>query len=287
MSEFEKTYLVPFADQKSAEECVRSLICQYNHPPYTIQVRPTGYSAEYVVIFPAGAMPFLPDAFQKKVEECTFPINCGYFVPTVFRFMDECYIDKFLATGELLISTFAHCKKLEDSTRRDGKEGQSVIVGQYGDMRMEAHLGTGDNVFLLCTSLTSEYIKDSGATSTAMEIFDVSKFMDACTKAILERGYHVLNVLIGPCFYSEKKIYGLTPQGEIEKIINEENHTFDFDQLVKVQNQIAGPKMFFQKPLEKAIESEYRMVWMVYPEPKEDTLLIQIENPTKYARKVK
>ena len=79
----------------------------------------------------------------------------------------------------------------------------------------------------------------------------------------------------------------MAPDGEIEKIINDENHTFDFDQLIKVQNQIAGPKMVFQKPLEKAIESEYRMVWRVIPKPQNETLLIQIDNPKRFARKVK
>lgn len=285
---FEKTYLVPFADQKAAEECVQDLMKHYNHPPYTIQVRPTGYSVEYVMIFPAGAMSFLSEDLRQKAEQCTFPIQIGYFIPTVYRFMDECYIDKFLETGELQISTFARCGRLEDRMRRDGKEGQSVIVGEYGDKRMEAHMGTGDDVFLLSTSLRVEYTNNLGTVSdTALEIFDVGGFVDACTKAILEKGYHVLNVHIGPCYYSEKKIFGVAPDGEIEKIINDENHTFDFDQLIKVQNQIAGPKMVFQKPLEKAIESEYRMVWRVIPKPQNETLLIQIDNPKRFARKVK
>ena len=285
--EFEKTYLVPFADQRSAVECLNDLMKEYNHPPYTINVRPTGYSVEYVVIFPEGAMPYLSEDLQKKAEMCVFPFQCGYFVPTVYRFMEECYIDEFLTNGELQISTFAHCKRLEDATRRDGKEGQSVIVGEYGEKRMEAHIGTGDNAFLLCTSLKSEYTNELGITSsTALEIFNVSGFVDACTKSILEMGYHVLNVQIGPCYYSEKKIFGLTHDGEIEKIINEENHTFDFEQLIKVQNQIAGPKMYFQKPLEKACELEYRVVWTVFPTPKERTLLIHIDNPLRYARKI-
>ena len=54
-----------------------------------------------------------------------------------------------------------------------------------------------------------------------------------------------------------------------------------------MQNQIAGPKMIFQKPLEKAIESEYRMVWRVIPKPQDERMLIQIDHPTRYARKVK
>ena len=285
---FEKTYSLTFSDAKSAVDTLNKMQYSYKSNLYYCSHKAVCTPNEYVVIFPEGGMSLLSDELQQKAEACLFPFGCGYFVPTVYRFMDEYYIDEFLTKGELQISTFTHCKRLEDMTRRDSNEGQSVIVGEYGDKRMEAHMGTGDNVFLLCTSLKSEYTNELGiANNAALEIFNVSNFVNACTKSILEMGYHVLNVQIGPCYYSEKKIFGLTNEGVIEKIINEENHTFDFDQLIKVQNQIAGPKMYFQKPLEKAVEQEYRIVWHVYPEPQDETLIIKVDNPTQFARKVK
>lgn len=284
-SEFEMTYLVPFADRKSAEECVQYLISHYNHPPYTIQIRPTGYSVEYIVIFPAGAMSFLPEELQKKVEECTFPIQCGYFHPVVYRFIEEVYIDDFLTTGTLQISTFNHCRRLGDTTRKDTKEGMSKVIGEHNGMRMETQMMMGNDVFLLCTSLASEYTDINGALcKTALEIIDLGGFIDACTKAILKQGYHVLNVLMGPCFYSEKQIFGELLEEETAKMQKDGNLTAE--DIFSIPQRIAGPKMFFQKPLEKAIEKEYRIVWRICPNPLEETLLIQIENPTRYARKV-
>lgn len=284
---FEKTYLVPFADQKAAEECVQDLMKHYNHPPYTIQVRPTGYSVEYIVIFPAGAMSFLPEDLKKKVEECTFPIQCGYFHPVVYRFMEEQYIDDFLATGTLQISTFNHCRRLEDATRKDGKEGMSKVVGEHNGMRMETQMMTGDDVFLLCTSLASKYIDSNGiARQTALEIIDLGGLVDACTNAILKQGYHVINVLMGPCFYSEKQIYGELLEEETAKM-QKGGDDLTLEDIFAIPQRIAGPKMIFQKPLEKAIESEYRMVWRVIPKPQDERMLIQIDHPTRYARKVK
>lgn len=284
-SEFEKTYLVSFNNQNLAEECMHDLIKHYNHPPYTIQVRSTGYSVEFIVIFPAGAMPFLPEELQEKVEECTFPIQCSYFHPVVYRFIEEVYIDDFLTTGTLQISTFNHCRRLEDTIRKDAEEGMSKVIGEHNGMRMETQMMMGDDVFLLCTSLASEYTDTNEASCrTALEIIDLGGFVDACTKSILKQGYHVLNVLIGPCFYSEKQIFGELLERETAKM--QKGSDLTVEDIFSIPQRIVGPKMYFQKPLEKAIEKEYRIIWRVYPNPKEETLLIQIENPTRYVRKV-
>lgn len=227
----------------------------------------------------------LPEELQNQATECTYPFQGGFFVPVVYRFIEEQYIDEFLETGILQLSTFRRCGKLEDPMRKDGREGESIIVGVRDAMRMETHMRTGDEALLLCTSLASHYVDKNGEKCRcALEIFDVGGLVDACSEAIIANGYHIKNVQIGPCFYSEKKIFGELMEEEMKKFGKDGNLTLD--DIFAIPQRLAGPKMFFQKPIEKAIEMEYRMVWLVYPDPQDETLLIQIEEPQKYARKI-
>lgn len=285
MSDFEKTLYLTFSDQQSAADALNAMQYAYRSRLYEWHAHGQCTPSEFIVIFPEGAKSLLSEELQHQAKECIYPTQGAYFHPVVYRFIEDCYINDFLTTGTLQISTFKHCRQLEDTTRQDTKEGQSMIIGEYGGMHMETQMMMGDDVFLLCTSLASKYRDADGIVNeTALEIYDLGGFVDACTKAIIDKGYHVLNVLIGPCFYSAKQIYGDLLEGETSKM--QKGGDLTLEDIFAIPQRIAGPKMFFQKPLEKAIESEYRMVWVVYPEPKDDTILIQIENPTKYARKV-
>ena len=141
----------------------------------------------------------------------------------MYRFIEEQYIDKFLEKGILQISTFKHCKRLEDPIRKDRKEGQSVIVGVRGAIKMETQMMTGDNAFILCCSLASEYKNDHGVINkVALEIANLERFVDECTKAITAKGYQVLNVQIGPCFYSEKEIHGELSEEDTDKLTSKD-----------------------------------------------------------------
>ena len=282
---FEKTYSISFDSHEKMAEALNLMQYQYRSPLYEWHAQGQCTATEFIVTFPEGAKSLLSEELQNQATECVFPFQGGFFVPVVYRFIPEQYIDTFLETGILQLTTFRRCGKLEDPMRKDGTEGDGIIIGEKGSMRMETHMRMGSEALLLCTSLTSHYVDAEGKKcKCALEIFDVGGFVDACSKAILAKGYHIKNVQIGPCFYSEKKIYGALQEEDMKKLGDDGN--FTVEDLFAIPQRVAGPKMFFQKPIEKAIEMEYRMVWLVYPEPQDETMLIQLEEPQKYARKI-
>lgn len=282
---FEKVYSLTFDTQEKAAEVLDSMQYTYKSALYNYHMGGQFTPNQFIVTFPEGAKSLLSEELQNQATECMFPFQGGYFIPTVYRFMEEQYIDEFLETGTLQLSSFRRFGKLEDPLRKDGREGDSIIVGEKGSMRLETHMRMGSEALLLCTSLTSHYVDAEGQKcKCALEIFDVGGFVDACSKAILAKEYHIKNVQIGPCFYSEKKIYGALQEEDMKKLGDERN--FTVEDLFAIPQRVAGPKMFFQKPIEKAIEMEYRMVWLVFPEPQDETMLIQLEEPQKYARKI-
>lgn len=284
--DYEKTYSLTFSDEKSASKALNLMQDAYRSKLYECFQKAVCTPKEYVVIFPEGGKSLLSEELQQQAVECDYPPRGDYFLPVVFRFMEECYIDQFLESGTIQISTFKHCSRLEDSTRLDKKEGRSTILGVKGTYTMKSEMKMGDDVFILCTSLSSRYIKPDGSNSnTALEIYNLGGFVDACYEALKQSGYHILNVTLGPCFYSEKTVYGALSDDDINKLSDSKNLTLD--DIFRIPSNIAGPKMYFQKPLEKAVEQEFRIIWHVYPEPQENTLIIKIDNPTKYARKVK
>jgi len=48
---------------------------------------------------------------------------------------------------------------------------------------------------------------------------------------------------------------------------------------------IAGTNAYFQKPREKSIENEFRLIWQVDPKPN-DRIIVTIGNPQKIAKKI-
>ena len=282
---FEKVYSLTFDTQEKAAEVLDSMQYTYRSALYNFHMEGQFTPNQFIVTFPEGAKSLLSKELQNQATECVFPFQGGLFVPVVYRFIEEQYIDAFLETGMLQLTTFRRCGKLEDPFRKDGREGVSTIVGVRDGMTMETFMRMGDEALILCTSLASQYVDKNGEKcKCALEIFDVGGFIDACSKAILTKEYHIKNVQIGPCFYSEKKIYGELMDEELKKMGKNENLTLE--DIFAIPQRVAGPKMFFQKPIEKASEMEYRMVWLVYPEPQDETLLIHVGNPQKYARKI-
>ncbi|MBR3408686.1 MAG: hypothetical protein IKG86_07580 [Paludibacteraceae bacterium] len=282
---FEKVYSLTFDTQEKAAEVLDSMQYTYKSALYNYHMGGQFTPNQFIVTFPEGAKSLLSEELQNQATECVFPFQGGYFIPTVYRFIEEQYVDAYLETGTLQLTTFKRCGKLEDPLRKDGMEGECTIVGVSEGMTMETHMRMGDEALMLCTSLAAQYVDKNGEKcNCALEIFDVGGFVNACSKAIIAKGYHIKNVQIGPCFYSKKTIYGELMEEEVKKMGKNENLTLE--DIFAIPQRVAGPKAFFQKPIEKASEMEYRMVWLVYPNPQEDTLLIQVENPKKYARKI-
>lgn len=285
----EKTYILPYESEQEAVGKLNQLQNNYPSLLYNIEVIVEPHPVEYNLIVPLGALKYLTPEEQSLAEPYFAPIQYNVYSPILYRFFSkEEYIDNYVEKGELMLSTFARCKKLEDATRCDGKEGMSTLIGEEEEYRVEMSMGVGDNAFMLCTTLSNSYKDGSGIVADRyLEIFDIQGLIQAITKQLVDDGYDVHQVLCGPCTYSNKTLEGRL-DGDVKKMLDlmETTHTFNPEYMIAMQSKIGGPHMYFQKPIEKAVECEYRILWLVENLHGSETKKVTIPEPKKYARKV-
>ena len=145
-------------------------------------------------------------------------------------------------------------------------------------------MGIGDNPFLVCTSLyapTKDY-------KCCIKINNPIEFAKCISDKLIQKGYNITNIDLGPCFYSDKSFNGSIDKRDIETILNAENNSFDFSVLWKMANDINNnPKnMFFNKDLKFMHEQEYRMVFEYNnAETVSEPIFINISEAIKYCEK--
>lgn len=243
------------------------------------------------LIFPQRSLEYLTETERSKVEPFTFPTQFVSPIPVLCRFMGEQYIDQFLEEGKLRLTTFEKCKTLEDDIRRDNREGRSLICGTEGKFSCKMDFGVGSNAFLLCTSLKDSYTdSNNNRCDCYLEIFNLPGLAEQIAQYLSKNGYNVLQVLFGPCTYTEnKQITGTLTNNNLSEIISETDKTLslDYNKIFDMQRQVCDTmQLFFQKPIKKYKENEYRVVWLVDPNPKKDYVDVVIDNPKNYARKI-
>jgi len=242
----------------------------------------------YDLILSEDGIKYLTEEDRSKLKEFSYPPQLVHNIPVINRFIDESYIDEFFNNGSLMLTTFERCKSLEDEIRRDDKEGYSHIIGHKNGLRIETETYVGADAFMLCGSLNDSYKKANGEEFKCyMEIFNIGLLIQEVCKSLEAKGFKVRNVLFGSCFYSlkktfEKEIKSFDPQESLKKM--DETKGLDMN-LFYGMLDIAGTNAYFQKPREKSIENEFRLIWQVDPKPN-DRIIVTIGNPQKIAKKI-
>ena len=240
----------------------------------------------FCVVFPESVFEKVDYINREECTMCKTPTNVDYNIPILYRFLDLKgeYVDLFFETGNLKLSTFENCKKLEDENRKDTKEGQSELFGYDGDIKMQIGYGVGSDAILLCTSLCSEYKDDKGAIYTKfIEILDVQGLLFAIAEQLTKNGYVIKNILFGPCFYTKKEFHNTVCSDKFREKLDKEK-VFDWDEMAKIANTIGGNNMFFQKPIDKRLENEFRLLWIVDNIKKDQDIFVTIPHPEAYCR---
>lgn len=238
----------------------------------------------FCVIFPESVFEKVGYINREECTMCETPTNVFYNIPILYRFLDkEEYVDMFFEKGILKLTTFENCKKLEDENRKDMKEGQSELFGYDGDIKMKIGFGVGSDAIMLCTSLCSEYKDDKGAIYTKfIEIFDVQGLLLAIAEQLTNNGYVVKNILYGPCFYTKKEFHNAVCSETFREKLGKGQ--FDWDEMTKIANTIGGDNMFFQKPIDKRLENEFRLLWIVDNIKKNQDIFVTIPHPEAYCK---
>ena len=206
---------------------------------------------------------------------------------TLFRFMDECYVDKFFSEGVLRLSNFEGCRSLKDDKRRDCHEGFATLSASDGNFTIEMCVRMGMNPLMLCS--TGDMCSYSGH-KTGIRIFDPTGLRDAITDALKAKGRKIHQVLQGDCLYQNRMVFKKFSPGEYEfeaMLFYARNggRSLAYKDIDSFIRAVGGNKIYFMKPVDKADEKEYRIVWdcnRLEAAEHEDVI---IECPGRYAEK--
>lgn len=286
-----KTYcLGGFTSQEDAIKRVSELQKECPSVSYDIGTKIEQKIAEYIIVFPEEAIAFLSENEKRSIfPQPQPPLQCVEYTPTVYRFVSEKNVASFFETGNLKITTFSHCKKLESQTRRDSEEGQGTAIGIEEDLRCEIGSVVDDNALMLCTSLSeNNNLPDGTHYAAAIQINNIIGFVSAITEVLINNGYQVSTILKGPCIYNNRLIQReLHDQSLSELNAEMENSSsFDFGKLFALQSSISSGDLFFSKPVEKSVENEYRIIWLLDSELKEDCIFIDVPEARQYCQKI-
>ena len=236
------------------------------------------------VAFPESVFGIVDFLQKDDCSKLDLPTNVIYNIPILYRFIEGQYVDELFKTGKLKLTTFDNCKRLEDDNRKDAKEGQSELFGYDGDIKMQIGFGVGGDAIMLCTSLCSEY-KDNKGTKIDkyIEIFNAQGLLFAIAEQLTKNGYAIKTILYGPCFYTKKEFHGTVNSKAFRETLDKE-HKFDGDEMMRIANIIGGNNMFFQKPVDKRFENEFRLLWIVDNLEKDKDIFVTIPHPEAYCK---
>ena len=279
-----------FLSFEEAEKRISELQKQCPSISYSVGAQIEQKIKEYIIEIPEEAIAFLSDNEKRKVyPKPQPPLKCEDFVPTVYRFIEKEYVDKFFKSGNLKISNFTQCILLESKIRRDEKEGQGTSIAVEGNLRCKIGSCVGNNALLFCTSLSeNNTLPDGTHYSEAIKIVNLNGFIDAVTKALIKCGYNVSVILKGPCIYNNRIIQREIHDQALSELTAEMENgsSFDFGKLVGLQQSISLNDLYFSKPLDKSVENEYRILWLLDKEPKDEPLYIDVPEAIQYCQKI-
>ncbi len=210
-----------------------------------------------------------------------------FLLPSVYRYMDKKYINKFFKTGKLRLSSFNTYKKYDNQVKGDKSEGMNIAVAtsKKDNKTMFAVVGVGSNAYSLCAStIHSKGLMKKFDSDGVFRIKDSQSF----GIAIANKMTGFVEGLQGHCVYvnerrTNKEIENLSLD---EMKISPDKKELDFGKLHQKVNEINSIDSFFMKPKKYQYQSEYRFIWLVQGN-KNDFLEIECKEAIQFCEKIK
>jgi len=203
---------------------------------------------------------------------------------SIFRYMDEEYINRFFETGELKLSTYFGNRDIKDSTRKDTEEGK-LYTRLYNksrsfhiDMANEPYKGW----FTFCTSLEYNPKKfyEKFQTNGVFEITNTTAFGYEIAKVLPK----YMNGFEGLIEYTNNRssVYFLENYPEFQDF---DKNTDSIHVISTITEIIKDPyALLFQKRTSFKSELEYRHVWRVFNHNESE--FIKCPGALKYCRRI-
>lgn len=175
-------------------------------------------------------------------------------LPSVYRYEDQVWIDKFFEDGSLRLGSFQQFSQYDEEWRGDKSEGTCVARGHAGDKEIWMVHGQGVSAAVFCCSLKcSSEIQSDFKRDSVFEIFDTNGFALAVARQLA--GFR--HGLQGACIYRDERIIeravdpsGIGPNGEL-----------NFSSMVDYSRALGGPELVLLKPRRYEPQQEYRFIW--------------------------
>jgi len=202
-----------------------------------------------------------------KAEETSKVIP---YIPTVYRFLNRCYVDEFFSSGKLMLSSILKFRSHPDELRRDANEGVGRISTQINGEPVLTDLQVGLESFVLCSSLMhSPQLYQEFKCDSCIVIEEPLRVAYLIAQALNS----VDRVLFGPCSYLQNRT--------IEKVNGSKNQNCrsdaDYEALFMDVVPTGAVDVLFRKELRFQHQHEFRFVWDVSSDSfKQETRIIEI-----------
>lgn len=208
-------------------------------------------------------------------------------LPTLYRYMEQRWVDEFLATGSLRLSSFRKFAKHTDEERHDAGEGMAGMNINYGGGQHLAGVGFfGSEAYVLSTSTvqSTDLMKQFAGSDGYFKIKDSVAFAAAVSAHIpgFMFGYE------GLCIYESARLVTgdyakpLMPVPPPDSENEAEKYFADMEQKIHKDTQLAP---YFMKPLKYVHQSEYRFVWCA-SQPTQETIDIVCPEARQFCEKI-
>ena len=187
-----------------------------------------------------------------------FVTQWSVFTPIIYRMMAKEYVERFFATGELLISSFDRFRQHADEQRKD-KEGWNIICGRGTKQTVFAVTGHGRDAFILCgTAAKDPDLMDAFNADAAIQIYDPTAFASVITRQLpgVRQGFE------GFCYYIDGSIECNISDFELDQLKQTSGGNLDLNRLGGFVLNMAGLAVFFRKALKFRNQLEYRWAWI-------------------------
>jgi len=108
--------------------------------------------------------------------------------PTIYRYLDQQYIDEFFEEGVIQLSSFSEFRQHEDEMREDSNEGVNIVTAEGEEANISAVTATGMNSYVFCGStIASESLMNDFEVDGYFKITDTQSFGKAIAKSLENR----------------------------------------------------------------------------------------------------
>ena len=202
------------------------------------------------------------------------PLAISHACPVLYRFMEDEYIDLFLGSGRIQISTIPHCRRIEDGRRRDPMESVYGYDLEWRDRVTPVTALVGENAFVLCCSLTQCAIHDK-AHVNCLELHDWHKLVAEVGEQLRIMGYPIGEIFAGPCKKEKKR-----------RSIDMRPNKYGEVSIEEVLSTIGQEALYTTKDFWFAEEHEYRIMWLSNEKVPKDPVIVTVKEPSRYGCKV-